>query len=77
MNISKIATVENLCMEVAELANEVIKDRARCNKINEEKKMKAVEGQYINWEYPSNKKTAALKRRSLDLTRALAEMRKG
>lgn len=76
----KLEKVIEIAIEVKNLAQQVLNDQLWCeatNKKIEETVDPASSKYYSERKYPSTKLSAALKRRSMDLTRALAEMRRG
>lgn len=72
MRLETVTRVQDLCAEVADLANEVsatIRDEYRYRGT-----IARTEDAYTHGGY---RETAALRRRSMDLTRTLADLRQG
>lgn len=76
MNVGKVKEVQLLCIEVERLCDKVVKaqqtedqDKKKYNWPNDPSS-----GSKIRW--MGNMDTAALRRRSMDLTRKLAELRR-
>jgi hypothetical protein len=63
VNIPTAIRVQNLCQEVSDLVDEIAKEVA-------------AEGNSGQWSLTGTPKTAELRRRSMDLTRALADLRR-
>lgn len=69
-----VEQVLTIAREVIELGTEVIKDNNRVS--NHNAHMHYGDEASTEYAYPNGKLRAALRRRSMDLTRALAQMRK-